>query len=174
MSNLVLPPHVVRGARADALKNAKRRANALTSDDFATPADVRAQLDELAAFVAERRETQPDYHLPKPSGWRISVLMLTIPETSSGGVHMVDDDREARAMASPQGVIIGIGPGAYKDPARFGDENGQLKPWHSVGDRIQFVKYDAQPFTLPNGQKLGVLTDTQPVALIDAGWEVIE
>jgi hypothetical protein len=97
--------------------------------------------------------------------------MLTIPETSSGGVHIVDDNREARSMSSPQGVILNIGPGAYRDPARFSID-GVLTPWHKVGDRIQFVKYDAQPFQLPNGQRLGILTDTQPVALFDSGWEV--
>jgi co-chaperonin GroES (HSP10) len=145
--------------------------NALMSDDFASKDDVTRQLLQLQEYLDSRREQDPAYHLPKPSGWRIQVLMLTIPETTSGGLHVIDENREARSMASPQGVILAIGPGAYRDPARF-EVNGVLTPWHAVGDRIQFVKYDAQPFQLPNGQRLGILTDTQPVALLDSGWEV--
>lgn len=157
--------------RAAALAAARRGINATTSDDFVSREQVQQQLDQLAEYIAERRKTEPDYHLPVPSGWRIQVLMLTIPETTSGGLVMVDDDREARAMASPQGVILQVGPAAYSDPDRF-TVNGVLTPWHHVGERIQFVKYDAQPFQLPNGQKLGILTDTQPVAMLDSGWTV--
>lgn len=146
--------------------------NALQSDDFLDKPGVQAQLDQLAGYIAERREEDPDYHLPLPSGWRIQVLMLTIPEKSKGGLQMVDDSREQRSMASPQGVILAMGPSAYSDPTRFSDRDGNLAPWHAVGDRIQFVKYDAQPFQLPNGQRLGILTDTQPVATLDSGWEV--
>jgi co-chaperonin GroES (HSP10) len=145
--------------------------NAFSSDDFVSPADIRDQLKQLAEHVAERRKENLAYHLPLPSGWRISVLMLTVPEKTRGGVQIVDENREARSMGSPQGVILAIGPGAYRDPARF-SVDGELSPWHKVGDRIQFVKYDAQPFKLPNGQTLGILTDTQPVALLDSGWEV--
>lgn len=171
MTDLLLPPHLRAAVHKQAA--AKRQSvNAIVSDDFATPADVKAQLDQLAAYVRERREVQPNYHLPKPSGWRISVLMLTIPDTTEGGVLMVEGDRDARAVASPQGVILAMGPNAYSDPVRF-SVNGVLTPWHAVGDRIQFVKYDAQPFQLPNGQRLGVLTDTQPVSLLDSGWEVV-
>lgn len=158
--------------RAVAAAAATRRGvNATTSDDFVSREQVQQQLDQLAEYIAERRKVEPKYHLPVPSGWRLQVLMLTIPETTTGGLVMVDDDREARAMASPQGVILQIGSGAYMDMARFGVE-GVVRPWHHVGERIQFVKYDAQPFQLPNGQKLGILTDTQPVAMLDSGWTV--
>lgn len=176
MSGLLLPKSTIaqmRKASDDAAaQNIKATAiHRMDSDDFIDPAGVRLQLDQLFAYVAARREEQPDYHLPKPSGWRLQVLMLTIPETSSGGVIVVDEAREQRSMASPQGVILAMGPACYSDPKRF-TVDGKIMPWHKVGDRIQFVKYDAQMFQIANGQRLGILTDTQPVATIDEGWNV--
>jgi co-chaperonin GroES (HSP10) len=176
MSGLLLPKSTIaqmRKASHDATaQNIQNTAiHRMDSDDFIDPAGVKDQLLQLEAYIAARRKEQPDYHLPRPSGWRLQVLMLTIPTTSAGGVMIVDEAREQRAMSSPQGVILAMGPSCYSDPNRF-TVNGALRPWHKVGDRIQFVKYDAQMFQIANGQRLGTLTDTQPVATIDEGWEV--
>ena len=176
MSGLLLPKSTIaqmRKASDDAAaQNIQSTAiHRMDSDDFIDPAGVQQQLDQLQAYVTARRAEQTGYHLPLPSGWRLQVLMLTIPTTSSGGVMIVDEAREQRSMASPQGVILAMGPSCYSDPKRF-TVGGDLLPWHKVGDRIQFVKYDAQMFQIANGQRLGILTDTQPVATIDEGWEV--
>jgi co-chaperonin GroES (HSP10) len=176
MSGLLLPKTTIAQMRKQAeeatAQNIKASAiHRMDSDDFIDPAGVAQQLAQLRAYIDARRAEEPNYHLPKPSGWRLQVLMLTIPETSAGGIIVVDDAREQRSMASPQGVILSMGPACYSDPKRF-TVNGVLTPWHKVGDRIQFVKYDAQMFQIANGQRLGILTDTQPVATIDEGWEV--
>lgn len=177
MTGLLLPKHM-HAARAKQRDEAaaasiqKTAVHRMDSDDFIDREGVQFQLDMLQGYIdARRADGEPDYHLPKPSGWRLQVLILTIPEKSKGGVMVVDDSREQRSLASPQGIIIGMGPAAYKDAERF-MVDGELTPWHRIGDRIQFVKYDAQMFQLANGQRLGTLTDTQPVATIDAGWEV--
>ena len=140
----------------------------MDSDDFISPVEVQEQLHKLQKYIDTRREEDSLYQLPVPSGWRLMVLVLTIPEKSAGGVIVLDDAKEARSLASPQGVLLALGSQAYKDPDRF------KEPWHAVGDRIQFVKYDATMFQLANGQRLGTLNDTQPVATIDAGWGVPE
>jgi hypothetical protein len=180
MTGLVLPRHV-----HDAVQRRKHVAAAgaigtravtpyrLDSDDFVTPKDVEAQLAQLQQYIDDRRTAigSEPYHLPQPSGWKLSLLVLTVPEVSAGGVLVVDDHREARALASPQGVILAMGPSAYSDPSRF-SLGGELVPWHKIGDRITFVKYDASMFQLANGQRLGFLNDTQPVSRIDGGWVV--
>lgn len=186
MTGLVLPRHVAVGAMND-LRRQKEAAAAAAlskgsggkpqayrydSDDFVSPKDIEDQLTTLQAFIDGKREaTGRDYHLPKPSGWKLSVLVLTIPETSAGGVIIVDDTREARAVSSPQGIVLALGPGAYRDPHKF-EVDGEITPWHQPGDRISFVKYDAQLFHLANGQMLGFMNDTQPVSLLDRGWKV--
>ncbi len=181
MSGLLLPKSAIMAkAATEAVERRKIAAaqsiqqsavHRLDSDDFITPAGVRDQLNQLQDYIDLRRAEEPNYHLPYPSGWRMQVLLLTIPETSAGGVIVVDDAREQRSLASPQGVILAMGPACYSDPKRF-TVKGDLLPWHKVGDRIIFIKYDAQMFQLANGQRLGTLTDTQPVATIDEGWEV--
>lgn len=171
--SLVLPAHMANAIRSKAAAEAisKSRSHELQSDEFINRTEVARQLQELLDYVDARRADEPDYHLPKPSGWRMTVLMLTLPETSSGGVHIMDDAREMRAVTSPQGVVLALGPACYKDPDRFSHE-GEVIPWHAAGDRITWVKYDAAMYRLANGQLIGFMNDTQPVATIDKGWKV--
>lgn len=168
--SLLVPRHYKRATEA-AQSIAASAVHRLDSDDWANASNVREQMQALDAYIQQRREEDPAYRLPQPSGWKIMVLILTIPEKSAGGVHIVEDAREQRALASPQGVILAMGPAAYTDPDRF-KVNGELQPWHVVGDRITFVKYDAAMFQLANGQRLGFLNDTQPLSRIDAGWQL--
>jgi co-chaperonin GroES (HSP10) len=151
-------------ATAHAIKNTQRHR--IDSDDWATKKDVQAQLDQLHEYLVGRREEEEDYNLPMAVGWKLMVLMITIPEKSAGGVIVVDDAREQRSLASPQGLVLDIGPQAFNDPSRF------AAPWVEVGDRITITKYDATMFQLGNGQRLGFLNDTQPVSIIDRGWEI--
>ena len=155
-----------KSALAAATAIQKTKVHRIDSDDWATKSDVQQQLDQLNGYLTERRVEEADYALPSAVGWKLMVLMVTIPEKSAGGVIVVDDAREQRSLASPQGVVLDVGPQAFKDPSRF-DE-----PWVRVGDRISFVKYDATMFQLGNGQRLGFLNDTQPVSVIDKGWTI--
>ncbi len=173
MPDLMLPRHhkewnedrkaAVTAAAASSIDNSS--VHRMTSDDFVTKREVREQIEQLQKYVSARREIDPDYHLPMPSGWKLMVLVLTVPEKSGGGVLIVDDHREAKSLASPQGILLNMGQSAYVDPERFprGAE-------HEIGDRIMWSKYDATMFQLSNGQHLGFMTDTQPTAMIDTGW----
>lgn len=131
--------------------------HALNTDDFIEPADIVAQVRQFLAY---------DGAVPAPVGWRVGVLLLTIPETTAGGVIMVDSDREARSLASPQGIVIAVGPGAYQDEARFPDK----EPWVRVGDRVLFQKYGGRSFQLRTGQYIAFLNDTEFAAVVDSGW----
>lgn len=171
MSGLLLPRHQMashmKAKNAAAAENIKKTSvHRLDSDDFITPIEVLNQIDMLQAYIELRREEELDYSLPHPTGWKLMVLVLTIPEKSTGGVIIVDDAKEARSLASPQGVVVAMGSQTYNDPDRF-DE-----PWVAVGDRITYIKYDASMFQIANGQRLGFLNDTQPVSVIDNGWEI--
>jgi co-chaperonin GroES (HSP10) len=177
MSGLLLPRHVHAATRAKSRDDAaatsikKTARHRMDSDDFLSLKDVQSQLDELQNYINDRRAEEEGYQLPKPLGWRVMVLMLTIPETSAGGVIVIDDSKEQRSLASPQGVVLALGHAAYSDPARF-TVNGRLYDWCSVGDRITFMKYDASMFQIANGQRLGYLNDTQPISVIDKNWGV--
>lgn len=175
--SLIVPRHVAEARAASSRHEAvaksiqKSSMNILASDDFVTRKQAQEQLDELGRYIAARRETEPEYALPHPVGWRVMVLMLTIPEATDGGLIMVDDNREARALSSPQGIVLEAAEAAFQDPSRF-MVNGRMQPWITVGDRVLWKKYDVTMFQLGNGQRLGFMNDTQAYGLVDRGWTV--
>jgi co-chaperonin GroES (HSP10) len=161
---LILPKHVAAKLRTQTAPAAARvggfesaQKHALDTDDFIEPEEVGEQVRRYLAY---------DGVVPRPVGWRVAVLVLTIPEKSAGGVILVDDSREARSLASPQGVVVGVGETAYKDPARF-PEN---RPWVKVGDRVLFQKYGGRMFQLRTGQHVAILNDTEFAGVVDSGW----
>ena len=166
--SLLLPRHTAAALRKQHAQTAKPPTtrvggyeaptkHALDTDDFITPEQVA---DQVAAFA------EYDGVIPTPVGWRVAVLVLTIPEVSGGGLIMVDDHREARSLASPQGVVIALGDMAYKDTNRFHENH----PWVKVGDRVLFQKYGGRMFQLRNGQHIAILNDTEFAAVVDSDW----
>lgn len=157
-SGLALPRHVHQAVRAK---------TSITSDEFLTADQILAQ---IKAYL-DSREGQRQI---KPAGWRILVLVLTTPEETAGGVLLTDDERERRAVNSPQGIVLALGPRAYKatEPGdyRFGVP-GEEEPWCSVGDRILFQRYGGRITRLANGQALAILNDTDISGTMDdGGW----
>jgi len=173
MSGLLMPRGSVTRPEAAAETMQNTAIHRMTSDDFVTRREVQEQLDKLAQYLTDRRslEGEEEYQLPQPSGWKIMVLMLTVSEKTDGGLFVVSDSLEAKAMSSPQGVVLGMGPAAYTDASRF-SVHGSVEPWHKIGDRIMWVKYDAASYQLSNGQRLGFMVDTTPSGTLDTGWEV--
>ena len=172
MSRLLVPQGTaVPGTEAKSSVAQVVKTHDMETDDFLGPPSVQKQLDELAAYVKMRQEINPAFHLPEPFGWRMSVLMLTFPKVTDGGLQLVDETLDARALTTPQGVILSLGEGCYTDPDRF-LVDGNMQKWAKPGDRITWKKYDVATFTLANKQILGFVTDSQPIARIDEGWSV--
>jgi len=166
-TGLILPRHVAAMERARRTQTALTVApstspvkHALNTDDFITPDQVAEQ---VSAFVHFK---DAGGTVPQPVGWRVAVLVLTIPEITTGNLIMVDDHREARSLASPQGVVVAVGPTAYQDAARFPEK----APWVKVGDRVMFQKYGGRMFQMSNGQHLAFLNDTEFAGVVDTGW----
>lgn len=167
MSDLILPKTPSGRAAAEILdrRRAERAAaniansskTALASDEFLSDRDVWKQFTKLMDY-----ETT----LPRPVGWRLAFLILQPPEKTSGGLELPVDVTEAYAHKSMQGIVVAIGETAYKDKERFPEG-----PWVNVGDRIIFKRYDAQVYELANGQRIGIMNDTQPIAVIGEAWD---
>jgi co-chaperonin GroES (HSP10) len=161
--SLLLPKHVAAKLKAQASATKAvpgfdaQKKHALSTDDFIDPSDVAQQVADFLAY---------DGVVPRPVGWRVSVLVLTIPEITTGGVFMPSDDREARSLASPQGIVLSLGPTAYADPTRFPNK----LPWVNVGDRVMFQKYGGRMFQIRTGQHIAILNDTEFAGVVDGGW----
>lgn len=175
MSGLLLPNTPsgrMAGMALDRIRN-ERAANAiarsskskLSSDEFLSGLDIREQMAQLVEYVAKQRDANPEYDILKPVGWRVAMLVLQPPSKTDGGLEIPTDVVEQYTHKSMQGIVLGMGASAYTDKDRFSDG-----PWCKPGDRIVFKRYDAQSFELANGQKIGILNDTQPIAVIDSGW----
>lgn len=159
--SLLLPRHVAAARakqksteRIGGFERPQNSARRVDTDDFIGDNDVVEQIAQIP----------DDRPLPKPVGWRLMLLVLSVPETSEGGVIMVDDHREAKSLSSPQGVVLAMGDAAFKDSARFDT------PWCAVGDRVLFQKYGGRMFQLRSGQHLVFLNDTEIVGIVDGGW----
>lgn len=141
-----MPPSQVKG-----YYDVEAAIRATATDDFITEEQVWDQV-----------ETLPD-KLPTPPGYRVMVLLLTTPE-KVGMIQTIDSGREARAISSPQGVVLKLGDMCYYDKGRY-----PTGPWCQVGDRVIIQKYAGRSFKLANGQILVFINEDEPAAIIDSG-----
>ena len=88
-SRLLLPKSHLKDAAVSASIQSST-VHSMASDDFVSPDDVLCQLDDLHSYIETRQVSQDGYKLPKPSGWKIMVLVLTVPEISAGGLIVID------------------------------------------------------------------------------------
>jgi len=159
--SLLLPRKGLAMPRRDvAIERPAPSAVSVTSDDFLTPRQIRHQIDSMPKRAMEI----------EPAGWRLSVLVLTTPEQTEGGVLLIDEERERRSVTSPQGIVLRLGRGAYA-PTSPDDERFKISgPWCKTGDRVLFQRYGGRVVRLHNGQALAILLDSDISGVIDSGW----
>ena len=127
---------------------------ATSTDDFLSREEAIRQFALLDDYTGV---------IPKPTGHHLIVLSLKPPETlSETGLVLAAAYREQRGLASPQGIIIAIGAGAYPKK-RFPEGH-----WCAIGDRVLFQKYAGREHKLSNDQRLFVLNDDEVMAVLDS------
>ena len=102
--------------------------------------------------------------LPRPTGWRILVLPYKRKEKTKGGIILTDQSLEESQVASSIGLVLKVGPDAYKDKDRF--PNGA---WCKEKDWIIFGKYagsrikieDVEVRLMNDDEVLGVIDDPE-------------
>jgi len=57
--------------------------------------------------------------LPDPTGWRILVLPYKGQGKTKGGVILADETIEERGYTTVTGLVLKVGPDAYKDETRY-------------------------------------------------------
>ena len=81
-----------------------------------------------------RAENERD-KLPKVRGWSVLIVPYSQPRQTRGGIYVPDKTRETEQLATIIGYVVDVGPLAYKDKAKFGEE---LIPWCKPGDYVIF------------------------------------
>lgn len=85
--------------------------------------------------VADFIESLPE-EVPDPVGHKILLAVFDPPEQTRGGIIKPDDLRSRERYASQAGLVLALGPDAYKDEKRF--PNGQ---WCRESQWVVFAKY---------------------------------
>lgn len=107
--------------------------------------------------------------LPIPTGWRILIMPYIPPKVSKGGVEIPDEVHERERLAINVGLVMAVGPLAYKDRNKFGnqdDKNENWDPWCKEKDWVIFGKYAGSRFKIDGGE-LRLLNDDEILAVIE-------
>ena len=99
--------------------------------------------------------------LPAPTGYRILILPFSRKSTTKGGIMLADSYLEKERIATTVGLVVSLGPDAYKDTTKF--PNGA---WCEEKDWIIFGRYAGARIKIDGGD-LRLLNDDEVLAVID-------
>ena len=122
--------------------------------------------EEEKKIKEEKEETAK---LPQPVGWRILIMPYNPPKKTAGGVELPDEVHERERLATVVGLVMAVGPLAYKDPEKFGnpsDPTENWEPWCKEKDWVLFGMYAGSRFKIDGGE-LRLLNDDEILAVID-------
>ena len=99
--------------------------------------------------------------LPVPSGWRLLVLPFKMKDKTKGGILITDDVIERSQVASTCGLVLEVGPDAYKDKKRFPEG-----PWCKKGTWVIFARYAGSRMKIDGGE-VRLLNDDEVLATVE-------
>jgi co-chaperonin GroES (HSP10) len=99
--------------------------------------------------------------VPRPSGYKILVAMPTVKEKTEGGVIRPDSLRKQEEVASIFGVVVTMGPDAYKDEGKF-----PSGPWCKEGDWVVMRSYTGTRFKIQD-QEFRLINDDSVEAVVE-------
>ena len=148
MSNtLYVPDHVIAGKK-DTEKKVLASAYVTKDEKVLDPSLVSKNLKE---------------RLPQPTGWRLLVMPYLGKATTEGGVHIPDSVRDREALATVVAYVLRVGPLAYQDSAKFGDDKD--RKWCQEGDWVCIGRYAGARFKIEGGE-VRVINDDEVIATI--------
>jgi co-chaperonin GroES (HSP10) len=83
-----------------------------------------------------------DKVLPRPQGYKILVMIPKVEQTFGGVILKASSTAQNEEVLSLMGVVLDMGPEAYKDRTRF--PSGE--PYCKVGDCIMMRSYSGTRF----------------------------
>jgi len=111
----------------------------------------------------KQAETKPiQERVPQPTGWRVLVMPYKGREKTVGGVYMPDETRDRESVATVVAYVVKVGPLAYKDPDKFGED---CEPWCKEGDWVCIGRYAGSRFKLEGGE-VRIINDDEVIATI--------
>ena len=109
----------------------------------------------------EQDLTSEHAKLPIPTGWRILVLPFKMKDKTRGGILITDDVVERSQVASTCGLVLEVGPDAYKDKERYPEG-----PWCKKGTWVVFARYAGSRIKIDGGE-VRLLNDDEVLATVE-------
>lgn len=87
----------------------------------AFPAQKRGNMNAEALAVQEEFEVQPQVasKLPEPRGYKLLIGLPEAEKVTRGGIIKAEETVRNEEVSSVVGVVLALGPDAYKDKKRF-------------------------------------------------------
>lgn len=148
---LYVPDHI---ARRIAAKKAQTQAESGVGNAY-----VEANNRVLDPSLLEKSLLD---RLPQPTGWRILVMPYQGKTKTDGGLILPDQVREREALATVVAYVLRIGPLAYRDPNKFGDDP---EPWCAEGQWVCIGRYAGSRFRIDGGE-VRIINDDEVIATI--------
>lgn len=101
--------------------------------------------------------------LPEPTGYRLLVLMPKVEE-KVGSIILANTTKDVTETVGITALVVKVGPLAYTDAARFGDE---CKPWCQPGDYVLLRSHAGTPITVGDREYRIVNDDTPEATVAD-------
>jgi co-chaperonin GroES (HSP10) len=159
MSEILVPSHLAREQKTP--PPPKHVDNGLLSEAYVDADQVVLDPSKIPDKALDR--------LPTPTGWRILILPYQGKKKSDGGIILTSETQEKERVATVCGYVLKVGPLAYKDSAKFGD---QAKPWCKKGDWIIFGRYAGSRFKIEGGE-VRLLNDDEVLASINSPDDIM-
>lgn len=119
-----------------------------------TEIDLEASEDLLNSPTAlGEDEVRKAKQLPDPSGWRLLVAIPDLQKMTKGGIVIPDVLLEKETTASMVGLVLKVGPDAYKDHKRF-----PSGAWCQKGDFVLFRAYSGTRLII-HGKEFRIIND---------------
>jgi co-chaperonin GroES (HSP10) len=99
--------------------------------------------------------------LPKPMGYKVLIAVPTASRTFGGNIVKADSTVQAEEILSLVGLVLELGPEAYKDKARFPSGEAYCK----VGDYIMMRTYTGTRFKI-KGNEFRLINDDSVEAVV--------
>ena len=112
-------------------------------------------------LALEEKYKREEENLPKPTGWRLLVLPFKMKDKTKGGILITDDVVERSQVASTCGLVLEVGPDAYKDKERY-----PKGPWCKKGTWVVFARYAGSRIKIDGGE-VRLLNDDEVLATVE-------
>jgi co-chaperonin GroES (HSP10) len=159
--SLFVPDHIAR-------ERANKKAPPPPPEDNGLLAEAYVDANEVVLDPTKIPESAME-RLPTPTGWRVLILPYQGKKKTDGGIILTSEFQEKERVATVCGYVLKVGPLAYKDLDKFGDD---VEPWCKEGDWVIFGRYAGSRFKIEGGE-VRILNDDEIIARISSPDDIL-